>query len=1099
MEPRHRLSTVIGMLFVFSCHTSSAQTEPGLVVEEVKPRSSGEAVDLRAGDVLTDWTRGSAQGDFGSPFHFFAVQMEQGPRGAVMLRGRRGAEFRTWELRPGEWGLSTRPNLDANLRQEYDLGRQLAASGKSGEAAAAWRKASSGSLTPPLVSLWLLWQAGNEYAAIRDWQNTDACFRLALEHAVREAPLISARLHWTWASWFAARGNQQEAANQYQLFLLDSQTDNLESLSVAAGAYSLGLLAFDRGDLTEAEKRYQEAFSLREKLAPNSGELAAILNNLGIVARNRGELETAERFYRRSLAIRQTLEPDSLAVGESLNNLGNLVQDRGELREAEQLFERALVLKQKHAPGSLTVASTLGNLGNASYYRGNLEQSEQHFREALALFEKLAPGSRRVAATLHNLGNVIEYRGDLVRAERYLRQALAIEEKLAPDSLGVAETDDSLGALALATGKMADADQYFQRAFRIHEKLAPESLNTATVLKNLGSVSLRRGTSPEAEQYYQRALRLEEKVAPDSINLAETCRLLGKVAETTDDTAKAEAYYRRARSILDRLAPGSGNQAEVLYALARLLQRKQEFPASEQTFELAIAALEKQTTRLGGPEEVRASFRAEHADYYRDYLELLLHRNQPERAFAVQERSRARSLLALLAERDLVFSDDLPSELERERKQAASRYDRVLQELSELNPAKDFKRIDELTAELRELDGERTRLRETAKQRLPQLASLRYPEPLDLSQTRQSLDAGTLLLSYSVGARETSLFVVEASGAEPGFSVSRLPVGDSDLRAQIQEFRRLVQRPNDLADRTALRVRSRSLYDLLLKPVEDRVGAATRVLLLADGPLYALPFGALLRNDTEYVAQWKPIHSVVSATLYAELKRSRRDRQTDAVDLIAFGNPVFAKANPTATSKGLPDNPPLLPLRFSLQEVKSISALFPEASRVYVGPQATEERAKGLRDPVRYIHFATHSVLDEKFPLNSALVLTTPDRPNPGRDNGLLQAWEIFEQVRWNADLVVLSACETGLGKEVRNEGLIGLVRSLHYAGARSVLASLWAVEDRRTARLMQRFYTHLHEGAAKDEALRAAQMDLIRSASHPFYWAAFSLIGDWR
>jgi len=139
--------------------------------------------------------------------------------------------------------------------------------------------------------------------------------------------------------------------------------------------------------------------------------------------------------------------------------------------------------------------------------------------------------------------------------------------------------------------------------------------------------------------------------------------------------------------------------------------------------------------------------------------------------------------------------------------------------------------------------------------------------------------------------------------------------------------------------------------------------------------------------------------------------------------------------------------------------------------------------------------------VDEHLPLNSGLALTIPDKPKQGQENGLLQAWEIFEQLRLDADMVVLSACQTGLGKEVKGEGLIGLTRALQYAGARSIVASLWNVDDLKTSELMKQLYQQLEKGKSKDEALRAAQLSLInsRTGSHPFFWAAFSLIGDWR
>jgi CHAT domain-containing protein len=190
--------------------------------------------------------------------------------------------------------------------------------------------------------------------------------------------------------------------------------------------------------------------------------------------------------------------------------------------------------------------------------------------------------------------------------------------------------------------------------------------------------------------------------------------------------------------------------------------------------------------------------------------------------------------------------------------------------------------------------------------------------------------------------------------------------------------------------------------------------------------------------------------------------------------------------------------------------VARIARLFAGRARAYLGDEATEAHAKALDRDARYVHFACHGYLDERFPLNSALALSIPDAPAAGGDNGLLQAWEIFDKVRIDAELVTLSACGTALGKDMGGEGLLGLTRAFHYAGARSVLATLWSVSDMSTALLMERLYTHLRAGQSRDEALRAAQLDFIRGrassagrrspdVSHPFHWAALQLSGDWR
>ncbi len=169
----------------------------------------------------------------------------------------------------------------------------------------------------------------------------------------------------------------------------------------------------------------------------------------------------------------------------------------------------------------------------------------------------------------------------------------------------------------------------------------------------------------------------------------------------------------------------------------------------------------------------------------------------------------------------------------------------------------------------------------------------------------------------------------------------------------------------------------------------------------------------------------------------------------------------------------------------------------------YLGEEATEEKAKALGKGVRYIHFACHGFLDELFPLNSGLALSIPPAVIEGRDNGILQAWEVFERMRIDADLVTLSACETGLGKEMGGEGLIGLTRAFQYAGARTVLASQWKVADVATSELMTRFYSYLKAGLSKDRALQFAQIEFIRNPdrtiSHPYFWAGFLLNGDWK
>jgi CHAT domain-containing protein len=259
-------------------------------------------------------------------------------------------------------------------------------------------------------------------------------------------------------------------------------------------------------------------------------------------------------------------------------------------------------------------------------------------------------------------------------------------------------------------------------------------------------------------------------------------------------------------------------------------------------------------------------------------------------------------------------------------------------------------------------------------------------------------------------------------------------------------------------------------------------------------------------------------------TVYGTLRAAAAEprRAADPLRLVAFADPKYPKsvtadgevrdAAHRSLGPGLRGfNWAALP--YTRREVERIAKVYPQA-RLYLGEEATEERAKSVGRDARVVHFATHSYIDDRTPLDSALVLTIPDELPAGRDNGLLQVWEIFEGLRLDADLVVLSSCESALGRELNGEGLIGLTRAFQYAGARSVVATLWSVSDQVTAELMARFHRHYAAGLPKDEALRQAQIELIRKpvrittangqtvetdASAPFFWAAFQLFGDRR
>ena len=777
-----------------------------------------------------------------------------------------------------------------------------------------------------------------------------------------------------------------------------------------------------------------------------------------MLALSQDDLRKAEPFLRQALAIFENVDPKGRGVADCLDLLANVLMQTGDLATADDLLHRSLTLQEQERPGELGMTSTLISLGNLAERRGDLEAAETQYRRALAIQEKLSPDPS--LEILGSLGLVEGLRGAFPEARRDLGRALALFESRSSDSLGVAVVLEQLGQVEIGAGAPAVAEALLRRSLAIYEKNAPESLDTADILRDLGKVASLRGR-------------------PD----------------------RALAFHRRALDLRRRLAPGTTAEAEALHLLGSAERRVGR--AREGTRDLcgAIDVLDRQRSRLGGTPEARTSFESSLGDYYNGCLAGLLQLGRTAEAFHALERGRARSFLALLSERDLRLAD-LSPELAAERRRTGAEYDGVQDRLAHLRPGRDDAEIERLTGQLLDLRAHQEEIRARIRRESPRSAALQDPQPLDLSGVRSALDPGTVLLEYVVDRKETRLFVVQPAGTDgPGLSVLRIGAGKDALRAEVERFRRLLERPG--SDRAALQARARRLYRLLVLPAESRIAGARRVLVSPDGPLHSLSFAALMRGD-RYLVEWKPVHSVLSATVYAELRRSRPARPDSGQEpLVAFGDPAYplaahgAAADPQVRDslrRGLN----LEPLPSTRKEVEAIASLFPRGHE-YLGREATEEKAKSLAPDTRLVHFACHGLLDERFPLNSALALSLPEHPAEGQDNGLLQAWEIFESVRLDADLVTLSACDTALGKEMGGEGLVGLTRAFQYAGARSVLASLWGIADYSTAGFMKDFYGHLRAGQAKDEALQAAQIDQIRKKSHPFFWAAFQLTGDWR
>ncbi len=1129
---------------------SPAPEARGVVVEEVAAGSTLEKAGMRVGDVLLSWQRpdrpgapdgaqgraspDSARGRIESPFDWKWLEVEQAPRGTVLVAGDRGGARMLFSVAPGWWQSKVRPRLSASASAHFLRGRKAITDGDSEAGLAAWARASeiAGEEGDWRSRCWLLLRGAEERSRPGATEAALEAFAAALA-AARDSLSRTAVLDRLGDDQ-TRRNDFDGAAVSYGSALEIRLAVSPASLSAAASYRNLGVVAWSRDRLQEAEEHHRRSLEIRDRLAPGSLAVASSLNNLGIVAFRRGKLKTAADSHGRALALRERLAPDSPEVAGSLVNLGNAVIRGGELPAASTYLTRALGIYQRRpSDHPRELVAVLNSLGVVAQRRGELEQATDYYRQALDLQAQRAPGTYMHAGLLNNLGVVAHLLGEPDLAADYQSRALEIQEKVAPGSLYVAESLTYLAVIATERGDTVEAARRYSTALEIRQRLAPSSLAVAETLNQLALLTSQRGDTEGADRHLQAALAIQQRLAPISVHIAATFDNLGRVAHQRGDPEGAAEHFARALEIWRKLAPRSSFEAGTLYALGKVHEDAGRPEAAAGAFDRAIDALEAQIVKLGGSQGRGGSFRARHSDYYRDAVRLHVDLGRPEQAFQVMERSRGQGFLALVAERDLVFAADVPEDLERARRQLAIEHDRIQNQLTAFDVASDPQRFEELSAGLRSLFERRDVLAEEIREASPRLGAIRYPRALDLAGARQALDRGTVMLAYSVGRERTELFVVTGEGGLVG--VESLEIGAPELERQVRRMRRLVAEAipgselggGRLADLEELAHR---LYRQLMQPAEAAIEEGERILILPDGPLHLLPFSGLVRDPgtpdrghrRQYVIEWRPLHLALSATVYAQLAKNRRPA-AGAPRVAAFGDPVYtaglgpapagevAGARLRSAVRG--DLFDWGPLPHTRREIQQIAALF-ENTDAYLGAEATEERAKSLAAGTRIVHFATHSHLDDRFPLNSALVLTVPEGLPRDRDNGLLQAWEIFERVRLDADLVVLSACQSALGEEQAGEGLLGLSRAFQYAGARTVAATLWSVADQTTPELMHRFYRYLKSGKPTDEAMQAAQVELIRGpvevvdrhgrrrqldASAPFYWAAFQIFGDWR
>ena len=1000
----------------------------------------GPAGDLLAGAV-------GAEGP-GSLESLALIAREAGDYRLVM-KPRDGAaagrlDFDIREARPVEGGDETRVEAVQALAEARRLGAQDSLEAKSQALARArqalslWETVGDGrSQTEALSEIAHLHSDGGRFEEALAWHQKALEKARASQYAKGEAVALANLAYCKWQL-----KSWDEAVGLYNQAL--EKWREIGDVSEQGFMFQgLGKVYYRKGDYDRALSAFQESLRL-DRQARDSAQEAAALTGIGAVHFSRGDLSDALGAFEEARDLSRSLgDTDGELLSEG--NIAGIYTRRGQLQKAVEIYSRQIGRVKSQGEGVL-----FNNLGAAYLELGDPERALESYERSRDASHALRNADGEAAARIA-AGWTRQVLGDPRAALKEYEEAQGLVRE---DSW---DLPHFIGLARLALGEAEAARQSLERALEIARASHSRSREAQTLLA-LGDAQRKLGETGPAIESFTRAVDLGTEIEYPSV-----------------------------------VAPGLLRRATVLRGEGRLADAKTDI-------ERALGIIESTRRNIAG-QQIRTAYFSSKRSYYDFYVDLLMRLGDPASALDASERAHARGLLDLLAEGRIDLLQGLSPELRRERDELSDELSKVQTALRESTPGTDEARnlrarLDVLYERLEDLDWK-------IRDQNPRYAQV-DPKPLTLEELKkQDLGPDTALLEYALGEERSFLFVV----TREGLSSYVLPPA-SRIAGRVRRLRPALEHES-LLTRGAYLESSRQLYQDLVAPASAALAGKTELVVVPDGALYYVPFEALLTedargrsyNDLPYLVRRYAVSYVPSASVLAGLRMPRSEPAPAATGrrrLAAFA-PFTAAGGTAAWERGALEGWNLLPLPASQREVSQIAALYPGSALELVGGDASESNAS--RNPAvaaaERLHFATHAQPDERHPELSGLVLAS----GPGADDdGFLQVYEIFN-LKLSADLAVLSACQTALGKEVTGEGLVGLTRAFFYAGVPSVVVSLWNVVDGPTPDLMLSFYENLDRLGSRARALQQAKLAMIarRDFSHPAYWAPFILAGESR
>jgi len=813
------------------------------------------------------------------------------------------------------------------------------------------------------------------------------------------------------------------------------------------------------GENQKSTENFQQAINLAREIESKEHEVKC-LRQLSVTYWALSNIKDFFLMNKAALAIAQSLNHKT-EEGICLNHIGSYYEELDNYSKALNFYEEALAIA-KAIKDKVNESACLTNIGTIYGKIGNYDKALEFLIKAL-MKDQLLRNDEYISIDLINVGEIWRRKGlvsgnkeHFYKALSYFHDCLELMRKT-----GDRQTEvyllNNIGSVHSELKKYKDALKYFESSYEMAKEIKDVEM-MGMILNNVGIVHYNQGNYEKSTEYNQKAIDLALGIEGEQILW--------------------EAYLE----------------------IARAYEKQNKFMEALRNYEESIRIIENIRSKIE-LEELKARYLGtdKRIDAYHYLIHILVTfpQSPPEEkykheAFNYLERAKARAFLDSLELSNVSMSRGFDFKLQDKEKELMKDISKLYAKLLAAELSTEEKNV--INEQLKSKENELDSLKREMRTESPEYANLIYPENITLDEAqRKLLDSKTAFFAYCLGKEHSYAFVI----IKKDFRIFPLPTREK-IQRQVSDYLKVMSDKENNNFKLGY-----ELFRTLVLPGLDK--NIKNIIFLPDDILHFLPFETLITHKEKrdwLIKDYKIAYAPSISSLREIIRRKRSNGPKPRMDILAFGDPFFGPWEAGENGSDIFQNYyssnafNFFRLKYSGFEIDKISSLFKKRKRkVFRREQASKEQLiNHSLDEYKIIHFATHSIVDEKIPARSSIVLSLDEDLT---QDGFLQMREIYN-LKLNSDLVTLSSCQTGLGEFIKGEGIEGINRAFFYAGASSVLMSLWAVNDQASYQLMERFYFHLRSSESIMSALRKAKLEMIDSnaLSHPYYWAGFIASG---